>query len=286
MSRALEEKTVAGLHVTEWTATAPPGQTTVPTVLGLPGLSSTGWVWTHLANDLPGHRFIAPDLRGRGGSAQLSGPTGMRAHAKDVAAIAEELDLRDLVVVGHSMGAFLAPLVAQEMGERVSRMVLIDGGPRPVLPFFMTKGMVRLTFTMNLRKADKDYSSVEAFVDRFGKKLIANRPDLRPVLVEALTHDLATTAGGVRPVIDVQRAAADAVDCFFNPEVQAALLGLTVPAHLIAATAGASDKAKAFLADKVIDPAVAQVRSLTSERITGNHLTVLYTPEVIKAVTS
>jgi hypothetical protein len=104
------------------------------------------------------------------------------------------------------------------------------------------------------------------------------------LLARTLEHDLTRTAEGWRAVIDVPRSAADAVDCFFNPEIQQALLELTVPTHLIAATNGTGDKAKAFLSDTVVDPVVARVPSLTFERLKGNHLTVLFTPEVRRAV--
>ncbi|HVU73394.1 MAG TPA: alpha/beta hydrolase [Mycobacteriales bacterium] len=284
MARPYEQLTVAGLGVTEWPAAPVQRGAPVPTVLGVHGLTSTAWVWTHLADELPGHRIIAPDLRGRGRSAGLPGPSGLRAHAKDVAAVVEQLDLRDLVVVGHSMGAFLAPMVAQELGDRVTRLVLVDGGPRPALPAVVTRSVTRLAFRSKLKKLEKDYPSPEAFVDRIGKKLIANRPDLRAALIDVLDHDLVQGPKGYRALMDTERCLDDAVDCFFNPEVQQAFLGVTVPAHLIAASAGEGDKAKAFLSDAVVDGAVRQVRTLTAERVTANHLTMLWLPEIAKAV--
>src|SRR5690242_461980 len=90
LSHTIASGTAAGLHVTEW-----PGSG--PTVVGLPGLSSSSAAWAPLAGQLPDARIVAPDLRGRGASQRLSGPTGLRAHARDVAAVMAELDLRDVV---------------------------------------------------------------------------------------------------------------------------------------------------------------------------------------------
>jgi pimeloyl-ACP methyl ester carboxylesterase len=48
---------------------------------------------------------IAPDLRGRGGSANVTGPFGMRAHADDMSMLLDHLGLKDVLMLGHSMGS-------------------------------------------------------------------------------------------------------------------------------------------------------------------------------------
>lgn len=255
-----------------------------PTVLGLPGLGSSGRAWGPLAESLPDAHLVSPDLRGRGRSAALTGPTGLPAHARDVKAIAEALDLRDVVVVGHSMGAFLAPLVAQELGDRVTRLVLVDGGVPPKFPFFMKPGLTRKAFRRDLKKADRAWPDAETFTKAFAGKILASRPDLLPTVVSMLEHELAGPPGALRPVLDADRAVEDAVDTFFGPEVLAALEALAVPAHLVAATAGKHDGAKAFLAASVVDHWTARLEHLTSEVVQANHVTVVFTPEVLRAV--
>jgi lipase len=46
---------------------------------------------------------------------------GLSGHADDVVRLADELGLDGVVLVGHSMGAFLAPLVAARLGPRVRK---------------------------------------------------------------------------------------------------------------------------------------------------------------------
>ncbi|HEY6533241.1 MAG TPA: alpha/beta fold hydrolase, partial [Acidimicrobiales bacterium] len=52
--------------------------------------------------------LVAPDLRGRGGSAHLGPPYGMAAHADDVAALLDQLDADETTVLGYSAGASVA----------------------------------------------------------------------------------------------------------------------------------------------------------------------------------
>ncbi|WP_448073675.1 alpha/beta fold hydrolase [Georgenia yuyongxinii] len=84
----------------------------VPTVLAIHGITATHRAWDWVAPDLAGVRVVAPDLRGRGRSNGLPGPFGMARHADDVAALADQVGARGVVVTGHSMGGFVAVVLA------------------------------------------------------------------------------------------------------------------------------------------------------------------------------
>lgn len=273
-TRTRSERTVAGLTVTEWE-----GDGSV--VVGLAGLGSSGRTWGALADRLPGAHVVGPHLRGRGGSKDLSGPTGLRAHARDVARVLEELDLADVVVVGHSMGAYLAPLVAQEAAGRVARLVLVDGGVPPKLPPLMGPRLVRFAFRRELGALDRDWPSLEAMAAKRIAPMLRERPDLRSQLMQTLADDCSPSH---RPLLDVDRCVADAVDTFFGADTTPALEALAVPAHLVAATDGKKDGAKPFLSGAVVQAWTARLPLLTAERVRGNHATVLFSDEVLAAV--
>lgn len=276
-SRTCAEPRTAGLVVSQWPADG-------PAVLGLAGLGSSGRSFAHLASALPDRHLVAPHLRGRGGSVGAEGPTGLRAHARDVARVLEDLDLTDVVVVGHSMGAYLAPLVAQEAAGRITRLVLVDGGLPPAFPFFLGPRLTRLAFRRELRDLDRDWASVDAVADHKLPPLVRDRPELRPLLVEALAADLDGPPGAVRPLLDAERCVADAVDAFFGPDTTPALEALSVPAHLLAATSGKADGVKPFLSDAVLAAWTARLPLLTAERVQANHVTLLLADEVVAAV--
>ena len=268
---------VNGFTVTEW-----PGSG--PVVFCLSGLGSHAPTWAPLAAALPGARVLGIDLRGRGAGQGMTGPTGIRQHAVDVAGVLEALDLRDVVLVGHSMGAFLGPVVAQEAPGRIARLVLVDGGIRPNLPFVLRPAVARLSFKRELGAVDKLWPSVEAMVKKArAGKMIADAPDIAPVVLGILAAE-SRRDDGYRPKVDVDRAVADAVDCFFGPDHALALADLTVPADVFLAEHAKSSKDKPFISDKAVAAAVAKQPLLNVRRLPGNHVTVLFAPEIAAAV--
>ncbi|MFD1506253.1 alpha/beta hydrolase [Georgenia yuyongxinii] len=106
----------------------------VPTVLAIHGITATHRAWDWVAPALAGTRVVAPDLRGRGRSNTLTGPFGMARHADDVAALARDVGARQVVVAGHSMGAFVAVVLAHRHPDLVRSLVLVDGGLPLALP--------------------------------------------------------------------------------------------------------------------------------------------------------
>lgn len=114
-----------------------PGNPQGPTVLAAHGITANALMWQPLADELarrrPEVRFLAPDLRGRADSRDLDGPCGLSVHAADLLAVARSLTPEPLLL-GHSMGAFVAALAAATGPADVRGAVLVDGGlafPRP-----------------------------------------------------------------------------------------------------------------------------------------------------------
>src|ERR1700761_2810712 len=106
----------------------------VGTLGAVHGLTASYLSFAGIADRLDGRRAVfALDLRGRGDSEKPQGPYGMAQHARDVAAAMRAMGLRPSVIIGHSMGAFVATALAAEEPELVSGLVLIDGGYAPAI---------------------------------------------------------------------------------------------------------------------------------------------------------
>ncbi|KPB04571.1 alpha/beta fold hydrolase [Bacillus sp. CHD6a] len=73
------------------------------------------------------HRAITIDLRGHGDSAQVTEGHTISTYAKDLQAFITKLDLKDVVLVGWSMGAFVIWDYLQQFGEaNVRGTVIVD----------------------------------------------------------------------------------------------------------------------------------------------------------------
>ncbi len=77
-----------------------------------------------------GYRVIAHDRRGHGRSSQVGDGHDMDHYAADVAAVADKLDLRNAIHIGHSTGGGeVAHYVARHGRGRVAKAVLIGAVP-------------------------------------------------------------------------------------------------------------------------------------------------------------
>jgi len=104
-------------------------------VVALHGLTASHLCFAGIAERLAGRCAVfVPDLRGRGDSDKPQGPYGMAQHARDVAAAMRAMGLGPSIVVGHSMGAFVATALAAQEPRLVSGLVLMDGGYVPDAP--------------------------------------------------------------------------------------------------------------------------------------------------------
>ena len=73
------------------------------------------------------HQVYSLDLRGHGDSAWAEQHTyAFKTYAEDLNALVEKLDLRDFVLVGHSMGGMVSLLYSATFPGRVARLVVVD----------------------------------------------------------------------------------------------------------------------------------------------------------------
>jgi pimeloyl-ACP methyl ester carboxylesterase len=82
--------------------------------------------WDQVMGRLPGHRAIAVDMRGHGRSDKPEPPYSWGPFGEDLAALAEEMDLRGAIGVGHSMGGHSMVKAAAARPGAVSALLLID----------------------------------------------------------------------------------------------------------------------------------------------------------------
>lgn len=98
-------------------------------ILCIHGLTANSRCWDTIANRLsPSHQVIAMDLRGRGLSDKPDSGYSALQHCQDIKCLLDDLGLKKVILMGHSLGAFIAANFAAMHPERVEKMILVDGG--------------------------------------------------------------------------------------------------------------------------------------------------------------
>jgi non-heme chloroperoxidase len=125
-------------------------------------LSSDDWDVQMLFFLAHGYRVVAHDRRGHGRSSQVGTGHDMDHYASDASAVAEHLDLRNAIHIGHSTGGGEVARYVARYGQpqgRVAKAVLISAVPPLMLK----------------TEKNPDGTPMEVF-DGFRKALAENRP--------------------------------------------------------------------------------------------------------------
>jgi lipase len=133
-------------------------------------------------------------------------------------------------------------------------------------------------FGLQARLLDRRWRDVRSYVNAVERNAIANRPELRPRMVEWAAYMLAGPPGALRPRVDTARLVADATDALAGEKTLPVLRDLAMPVHAIVAAHGRDDRAKPFINDRALASGHACLPRLTSERVRANHLTMLFDP--------
>lgn len=105
-----------------------------PAVLFIHGYPFDHTIWTHQVSALDGWCRIAPDLRGMGQSDAPDLGYSMDTYAADMAELLDLLGAREVVLVGLSMGGYVAFEFLRRWRSRVRGLVLMDTRAEPDAP--------------------------------------------------------------------------------------------------------------------------------------------------------
>lgn len=199
--------------------------TTEP-VLAVHGVSSQRRLWNWLRAQAPDLTLIAPDLRGRGDSVDVTGPSSIARHADDMLAVLDAVGVESAHVIGMSMGGFVAVDLAARHPQRVKSLVLVDGGYPMAVPPGLTPEALPLVFADRLGRLQQTWSSLEDYLAFFTAGTAPLLDPADPLLRDYLEHDLRD--GRVR--LSGEALLSDAADIFFGASAWDAV---TVPTRFL-----------------------------------------------------
>lgn len=167
-------------------------------VLCIHGITANCRCWDVLADSLtPDYRLLAMDLRGRGRSDKPTEGYSLDYHLRDINCLLNDMGIEQVVVMGHSLGAFIGLAFAAEYSNQVDRLILVDGGGDLSPDQFdeVFKGIKPA-----LDRLGQIFPSEEAYLDK-----MRAAPYLHP-WVDAIEtycrYELEAVEGGVRTNID------------------------------------------------------------------------------------
>lgn len=148
------------IQVAEWDGEGLP-------VLAVHGLTANSRCWDTVASALaPAYRFLAMDLRGRGLSDKPDSGYSIDHHCRDMEALLADLSLDRIVLMGHSLGAFIGLAFAAKAPSKVAGLILVDGGA----PLSAARwGKIALALKPSTERLGKEYPSFEAYIAPFKK---------------------------------------------------------------------------------------------------------------------
>jgi lipase len=258
------------LHGGEWN---PSGANTV---VAIHGITANHRNFTLLAEALPDHRLLAPDLRGRGASRDLPGPWGIDRHAEDVAALITSSAAGPVVLVGHSMGGFVAAALARQFPDLVSGLVLVDGG----LPFPLPQGIdvdqaIAATLGPALQRLQMTFPSRDAY-HRFWQAHPAFRQAWSEAVADYVDYDLVGDPPELRSSVSSQAVRQDARDQFQDPDTADVLDGFSGPARLLVLSRGLLDQPPGLYPEEELVRWRGRLPALTIDKVPElNHYTIM-----------
>jgi non-heme chloroperoxidase len=153
-----------------------------PTVVFSHGwpLSADAWDAQMLFLGQQGYRVIAHDRRGHGRSEQTWTGNDYDTFSDDFADLLEKLDLRDVMLVGHSMGGGeIVRYIGRHGNKRVKKAVIIGGIPPVMLKSDKNPGGLPMSVFDGIRAglvADRSQFYMDVSMPFYGY----NKPDAKP----------------------------------------------------------------------------------------------------------
>jgi pimeloyl-ACP methyl ester carboxylesterase len=273
------------LAVAEW------GPADGPILLAIHGITASSRAWQALARQLPEVHLVAPDLRGRGRSAGLPGPFGLERHRADLQRVLDDLGGDPAVAVGHSMGAFVALLLAAAEPGRVAELVLVDGGvplappeghdPEQLLALspaaLLGPAFERLTRVFPSRDDyDAFWRAHPAFAGAWSEDIAAYA-----------AYDLEPADGGFRPSANPEAVAADQRQLFGPAWYRDAMRRVRQPTTALRARLGLQAEPPGLYAPGALESFRADLPQLRVIEVPDvNHYTILMSRPGAEAVAS
>jgi len=243
-------------------------------ILCVHGITANSRFWDCLASALsPHHKVIAMDLRGRGLSDKP--PTGysIENHCKDIVALMNDQDLKQPVLMGHSLGAFISLVFAAQNPEKIDRLILVDGGGK------LSKAQMAKVFAgikPSLDRLGKVFPSFKAYLSQ-----MKQAPYLKPwnsYMETYFRYEVEKVKRGVRSRVHPKHIEEEAKN-LGKVDSREFYKKVKVPTLILRATKGMLAEDDLLLPEDVVERMAREIPNARRVDVQGaNHFSILFQP--------
>ena len=247
-------------------------------ILCVHGLTANCRCWDLIASSLvPENNILAMDLRGRGLSDKPSSGYSLQHHIRDIFCVLDDLKQERIVLMGHSLGAYISMAFAANYPERTEKLILMDGGGQ------LTQDQwdkVTLAIKPSLDRLGQVFPSFEAYVANM--KLA---PFLQPwsqALEDYFRYESKAVEGGVRSRINPAHILEEAQN-IRQEEPEQYYSKVTCPVLILRAIDGIFSNDDLVLPESAVDRMVSDIPEALRVDIKGtNHFSILLQPNEMR----
>jgi len=257
------------------------------TVVAVHGISASHRAWSVVAEHLEHITLVAPDLRGRGASGSLPGPFGMTVHAQDVIAALDHMGLGEFVAGGHSMGGYVVLELAALAPERVSAIVLVDGGlAAPLPPGADIDRLLEAMLGPALARLRRSFESRDEYLDFWKEHPAFKETGCWNEHVEAyLDYDLTGEPGELRSRVSEEAVIEDGREVLSGAKAWENLAAISCPVTLLRAPRGLLNQGESLISDALVVRARRKLSTFRDEIVPNcNHYTMMFEDHAAAAV--
>lgn len=235
------------------------------TVVFLHGLTGQQNNFYHLIERLkPFCTTVAVDLAGRG----MSDPTpksSVPQHATDVIVLLKQLQIEEPILVGHSMGAFIASIIASEL-PNVKGAVYLDGACK-------IEPSMSEALKPSLGRLQKQYDSKQAYLQEMQQLYSFLGITWTDTIEQSVLYEVKEEDGVWKTAMHAQNILED-LQGFADYDVKIIAEKVSCPVFLVIATGGIGFM-PALFNETLFEPTIAHTKQIEVIQTSSNHYTMV-----------
>ena len=223
----------------------------------------------------PENRVLAMDLRGRGLSDKPAGGYSIDRHCADIGALLNDLGIRKVRLLGHSLGAYIALAFASQHQDTVEKLILMDAGAQLSAEQW---AKIAVGIKPSLDRLEQSFSSFEEYIGQV-KKASYLQP-WNQAVEDYFRYESHEIGGVYRSRIDPKHILEERTN-LAGTDTSVYYAGIRCPVLILRATEGMASNDDLVLPEEAMEPFMNSLPKAVRVDLTGsNHYSMLLQPNV------